>query len=252
MKIQVLSDLHIEGANMSAIPPVGDVLVLAGDVAAYPEMLEEFFYTKVPQEIPVIFVPGNHEHEYQHILKAADMYKQMLKDLPNVTVLQNESVVIDDVVFLGSTLWSNFQAEGMHRREALMDWASIISDFKRIKSDHDYLMPSEMEALSEKSRQYLVSEIERFQGRKIVVVTHFAPSLRSRSPRFEDDSGYGYWVNDMPDLFGKSSLHIHGHVHDSMDYVENGTRVICNPRGHSKQYNLSTNAKFDPCFCVEI
>ena len=29
----------------------------------------------------------------------------------------------------------------------------------------------------------------------------------------------------------RAQLWIHGHTHDSFDYVVNGTRVVCNPRG---------------------
>jgi hypothetical protein len=42
---------------------------------------------------------------------------------------------------------------------------------------------------------------------------------------------------------------IHGHTHDSCDYVEEGTRVVCNPRGYGP---FELNAAFDPILTIEV
>ena len=44
-------------------------------------------------------------------------------------------------------------------------------------------------------------------------------------------------------------LWIHGHMHNSSDYVERGTRVICNPRGYLP---FEPNPEFDPSLIVEV
>ena len=44
---------------------------------------------------------------------------------------------------------------------------------------------------------------------------------------------------------------MHGHTHDSFDYVVRGTRVVCNPRGYAKD-GVNENPAFDPEFVVEI
>jgi hypothetical protein len=46
-------------------------------------------------------------------------------------------------------------------------------------------------------------------------------------------------------------LWVHGHTHDSFDYVVNGTRVVCNPRGYA-QYGVNENPRFDPGFVIDI
>ena len=43
------------------------------------------------------------------------------------------------------------------------------------------------------------------------------------------------FASDLDRLMGKAALWIHGHTHDSFDYVLNGTRVVCNPRGYCKR-----------------
>ena len=44
---------------------------------------------------------------------------------------------------------------------------------------------------------------------------------------------------------------IHGHTHDSFDYVVNGVRVLCNPRGYAKD-GVNENALFDAGLTVEV
>ena len=45
-------------------------------------------------------------------------------------------------------------------------------------------------------------------------------------------------------------LWIHGHTHDSFDYCVNGTRVVCNPRGYSKD-GVNENPLFEPRLVIE-
>lgn len=251
MKIQVLSDLHIEGSSMDAINATGDVLVLAGDIHAYPERLPEFFERKVPADIPVVFVPGNHDHEYLNVHKAAGYFEDLLKEFSNVFVLQNKAIVIDGIQFIGSTLWTDFSSEGWYRKKELKDWASNLPDFRRIESHQGHLTVDEMEQLCNEAKTFIETALNQKQTQKRVVVTHYAPMLKSRSQRYGFKNA-GYWCNELPHLMGHADLWIHGHVHDSSDYYELGTRVICNSRGHCKVFNFSENPKFDPQFFVEI
>lgn len=251
MKIQFMSDLHLEGSSMEAIKPLGDVLVLAGDIYAYPERLPEFFERKVPTDIPVIFVPGNHDHEFLNVHQATGYFELLLSEFSNVTVLQNRDITIEGVQFIGSTLWTDFSSEGWYRKKELKDWASNLPDFQRIVSHQGPLTVDEMEQLSMLAKIYLEGKLKQRQSQKTVVVTHYAPLLKSRSTRY-GFKNVGYWCNELPELMGYADLWIHGHVHDSSDYVELGTRVVANPRGHCKIFNMSENLLFNPDIFVEI
>jgi Icc-related predicted phosphoesterase len=93
---------------------------------------------------------------------------------------------------------------------------------------------------------------EPFAG-PTVVITHHAPSPKSIHPRFEDSLLNACFVSDVERLIAgsRARLWIHGHTHDSFDYVLNGTRVVCNPRGYAKD-GISENPRFDANFLVEI
>ena len=71
-----------------------------------------------------------------------------------------------------------------------------------------------------------------FAGQTIVV-THHAPMRESLAPRYAEDLVSAGFVNHLPTLArAPASLWIHGHTHTSFDYVVEGTRVVCNPRGY--------------------
>lgn len=51
---------------------------------------------------------------------------------------------------------------------------------------------------------------------------------------------------------GKAGLLIHGHMHSSLDYCVNGTRIVANPRGYPHKNGGMESADFDPASIVEI
>ena len=77
MKLQLLSDLHLE-VHPNFVPqaaPDADVLVLAGDIGSYqPGSLLQGEYFGLERfanwPCPVIFVPGNHEYGAQRVASA--------------------------------------------------------------------------------------------------------------------------------------------------------------------------------------
>ena len=51
---------------------------------------------------------------------------------------------------------------------------------------------------------------------------------------------------------GHAALWVHGHMHDSLGYQVNGTRVLCNPRGYQIRDGSTENARFEPGLVIEI
>ncbi|MNF13503.1 hypothetical protein D3C80_2153750 [compost metagenome] len=82
-----------------------------------------------------------------------------------------------------------------------------------------------------------------------MVITHHAPSLRSlrNSPYAGTDLDAAY-ANAWEQLMGPTiNLWVHGHVHESEDYVLAGTRVVCNPRGYPGEAT-----RFDPGLLITV
>ena len=114
MKIQYASDLHLEFAeNKSFIEhggmePVGDVLVLAGDVSYLGDrkMWKRPFWDWCAEHFrETIIVPGNHEF-YGGFDIGRTMADYELEVRPNVRYLNNRSVVLEDTELFFTTLWT--------------------------------------------------------------------------------------------------------------------------------------------------
>jgi DNA polymerase III epsilon subunit-like protein len=72
-----------------------------------------------------------------------------------------------------------------------------------------------------------------------VVVTHFAPSLRSADPRYGLTPGTAGFCNALDDLLALADVWLHGHLHSPSDYVvdtgQRRCRVMANPRGYASK-----------------
>lgn len=64
------------------------------------------------------------------------------------------------------------------------------------------------------------------------MITHHGPHARSVHPNYAGNPLNPAFNSDLSALLPMADLLIHGHVHDSFDYVEGGCRVVANPRGY--------------------
>jgi predicted phosphodiesterase len=69
-----------------------------------------------------------------------------------------------------------------------------------------------------------------------VVVTHFAPSLRSADPRYGLTPGTAGFCNAWDELLDGADLWLHGHLHAPSDYRHRGCRVVANPMGYARSH----------------
>lgn len=247
MKLHILTDLHIEFGDFTPPQTDADVVVLAGDIGLGLSGLR-WAAQRFPDR-PVIYVAGNHEF-YRHDIR---LLEQLRADAPgNVHFLENDSVEIDGVRFLGATLWTDFELFGVAEQYFAMQHArQYMTDFTIIRNAGLRFTPNDALALHTQSRDWLtVMLAEPFDGRT-VVVTHHAPSVQSIHTRYASDLLSAAFASNLETLMGRdrAALWIHGHMHDSFDYEINGTRVLCNPRGYTPD---ALNPAFRADFVVKI
>ena len=253
MKLNILSDLHL---SLGALPMPhndADVIVLAGDLGRPREALA--WASRLDK--PALYVPGNHEFYGGSLDGTVDELRQLCAGT-GVRLLDNDEVVIDGIRVLGSTLWTDFLllGTGEQREAAVRESKRLMRDFSRIRVERGsetIFTPDHCAALFARNAAWLAARLaEPFDG-PTVVITHHAPSRRSIHPRFVDSLINVCFVSDAEHLIDGSRvrLWIHGHTHDSFDYVVNGTRVVCNPRGYSRD-GVNENPAFDPDLIVEV
>ena len=237
MKLLLLSDLHLEFAPFSPPTTDADVVILAGDihpgVKALPWIAENFL------DKPVIYVLGNHEYYGQAIPRLTQKLKELTQG-SNIHVLENDSLVLGDVVFLGCTLWTDFGLFGDPRVAGFYATEGM-NDYKRIRVSPDYrkLRSIDTAGIHFRSRNWLSGQFDLHRGKKIVVVTHHAPSAMSLRPGMEDDILSAASASHLDEFVEKSgiTLWFHGHMHVSADYWIGNTHILCNPRGYVTEPN---------------
>jgi predicted phosphodiesterase len=253
MRLNILSDLHLSLGTMPIPSNDADVVILAGDIAR-PKAAASWAssFTK-----PVLYVLGNHEFYGSTIVGAVDELTRLCAGT-SIRVLDNDEAIIDGVRFLGTTLWTDFLlfGEGEKRLEGIREAVSSMYDFSKIragKGGEDNFTPAHSAALFERNARWLEGKLAEPYAGPTVVITHHAPSPKSIHPRFADSLLNACFVSDAERLIdGRlARLWIHGHTHDSFDYVLNGTRVVCNPRGYVRN-GVTENRRFDANFRVEV
>jgi Icc-related predicted phosphoesterase len=204
--------------------------------------------TRFP-DIPVIYVPGNHEF-YHHDIELIDELKAKTPD--NIHVLDDDQVVIGGVRFLGSILWTDFALFGeADKFFAIHTARQRMTDFSIIQNHGQRFTPEDAIRLHTASRDWLTAMLaEPFAG-KTVVITHHAPSSQSVHPRYAHDLLTPAFASNLESLMDgdRAALWVHGHMHESFDYEVDGTRVVCNPRGYAPK---ALNPGFLPDWTIMI
>jgi predicted phosphodiesterase len=280
MKIQLLSDLHLEAhPHWVAQPAAGaDLLVLAGDIGSYQpgsQLVDaDFglgqFSPQAGWPTPVIFVPGNHEYDGLDFDTAHARLRETCERL-GLIWLERESVVLSGVRFVGTTLWSDFDALGptadvIPTRTGADPGVNALAQLlkardKAFRAANYYLRKTLTTRQGEPwladglREQALVCQAwlrdalaQPFDG-STVVVTHFAPSLLSADPRYGRTPGTAGFCNALDDLLPLAQWWLHGHLHAPSHYTHHGCHVVANPLGYARK---NEQAAFRPDFTIEI
>jgi len=245
LKIQLLSDLHLEYASFKPSQIGADIIVLAGDIAVGAEGV---LWAKQAFDMPVIYVTGNHEfHDAAFTMGEHMAMMKQVADGSNVTVLDNESVEFSGVRFVGSTMWSDVEKA----------YSVLFCDIDRISVDENSYGPVHFskeyqQNLFENNRNWLKSELEKPFVGKTVVVTHHAPSWKSLHEQHAGSPWNPCFMTDLEEVMSGVDVWMHGHTHNSFDYSLDRTRVVCNPRGYPNDIIGFENSEFDAGKIVEV
>ena len=258
MKLQLLSDLHLETEAFDPQPaPGAELLVLAGDIDASWAAFERF----AGWPVPVLFVAGNHEFDGRELDAAWPALRAIARQL-GWTLLECGSTVLTDrggqrLRFVGSIRWSDFDLFGAQKQAAAMRAAAYFMKLMQATRHGQAFDAAGVREEALACRAWLAEELRQpAQGRwdKTVVVTHFAPSVRSADPRFGTQPGTASFCNADDDLLAHADLWLHGHLHCRHDYQvareqSAPTRVVCQARGLQRK---GETAGYDAAKLIEI
>ncbi|CAM5788387.1 metallophosphoesterase [Rhizobacter fulvus] len=261
MRLQLLSDLHLErDPSFQPKPaPAVDALVLAGDIGSYQagsRLSDDDFglarFSPLRPGAPwpvVLYVPGNHEFDGLDFDATTARLKRVCADL-GITWLERETVTLGGARFIGTTLWSDFDAfasaaikptEQAKRRDKAFRAANFYLRRFTTLRDGQPMLAEAIRELSLDCQAWLRAALAQPFDGTTIVVTHFAPSLRSADPRYGLTPGTAGFCNAMDDWLPQADLWLHGHLHCANDYLAQGEagarpyrcRVVANPLGYA-------------------
>jgi len=278
MKIAIASDLHLEfGDLVFENTENADVLILSGDICVAADITQhdphnimgheyrsnryhDFFQRCAENFKHVIYILGNHEHYHSDFVGTVAHFKNVLSYLDNVHVLEKEIMVIDDVTFIGGTLWTDMNNGD---ELTLYHMTSMMNDFRCItNSDRlvNYKAYEQINGVDNREKPIFKTRVAKFspedaaqdhaqmkgyireivqdkKDQKFVVCGHHAPSAKSTHQQYAHDTIMnGGYVSDMDQFIldhPQIRLWTHGHTHHVFDYVIGSTQIVCNPRGYT-------------------
>jgi len=244
MKLQIMSDIHNEFGPMNISNAGARVLILAGDVgiAHKPGTYAGFIEEACRNFEHVIMVMGNHEHYNGDIEYSAGLIRKNIK-AKNFHLLDNSSFILDDITFIGATLWADI--DPMYEATIYQQ----MNDFRIIAKGKEPFSTKNYVEEFNRSEKFITSALNDSTG-KVVVVTHHSPTMKAADEYRGSilNSAYG---SDLTALMFKNTipLWVHGHTHLNMNYMIGDTQVLCNPRGY---VGYELNWSFNPDLIVEV
>lgn len=283
MRIKLVSDLHLEFSDINIQNDNNyDVLILSGDIMIAEDLhdhpvvpsIYEYgsfaelgrkqkrvatfrdFLKRCSFQFPnTIYVAGNHEFYHGKWKRTLTVLSEECAKFPNVYFLEAGSKKIDDVTFIGGTLWTDMNKGDPLTLHAVRD---MMNDFRIIKKEEEgytNLKPHDTVLRHRHTLGYIKSVVAERPDEKFVVCTHHSPSFQSVSEQYKNEtlmngayhSDLSEFILDRPQI----KLWTHGHTHHPFDYMIGETRVVCNPRGYESD-GYSENSGWNPNILLEI
>jgi predicted phosphodiesterase len=235
-KFQIVSDLHIEYKNdeipdpLTLITPSAEILILAGDIGSLYkyEQLKGFLEKLCIYFKTVLYVPGNHEFymvPYNNLYKPlpfSDLVDRLFlleKSIDNLFILNQSSVIINNICITGCTLWSKVEINIPHFIVRINGMTNKLYE-QKYSNDLKYI---------QKMINYCKSN-----KLQMLVVTHHCPTYDVLSDKRVNDKYVSLYVSRLDHLLTSSNVHtwVAGHTHRNFDFVTNGgTRLVSNQKG---------------------
>jgi DNA repair exonuclease SbcCD nuclease subunit len=243
-KIYYGSDLHLEFHRCDFDIPTGDILILAGDIftpndvfgAKAAKYAHEFFKIVSEKFKFVYLILGNHEHYYGDIFETRVEAESMLSKYSNIVILDGESVIHEDIAIFGGTLWTNYDNKNpvamMAAKSAMNDFNYIGFSESRWSTKGRKLTPDDVYKENQNYRKLIHNFISNNADKKMIVVTHHAPSYACKNSYRSDYLDSAYYNTGLNELFERDITWIHGHVHTRYEMKLGDGMVMSNPRGY--------------------
>jgi len=248
--IRFVSDLHQPRTGYKLPVMEGEdslTLVVAGDIDDGHDGLS-FVEDCCARHKHVVLVLGNHEFHLSEYHETQEFWTAAASRIDNLHVLNPGMVELEGIVFIGATLWTDVNKNdwfSKQRIKNMKDFDGYITVRNKWNGEKRLFNPNDCLSIHEAELHFIKQNLLGCKGKKIVVVSHFAPLPACSAPAFKRDPYYPFFFSDLESVFRdyEFTAWIHGHLHSTVALKDiYGKDVHCNPKGNSNY----ANETFDP------
>jgi predicted phosphohydrolase len=234
LRLQYASDLHLEFPEnkefMRGFPlqPVGDVLVLTGDIVPFAIMYknQDFFSYVADHFKTTYWLPGNHEYYHFDIAEKSGVLHENIRS--NVFLVNNTSVVHENVKLIFSTLWSHISLGHQWQIER------NLNDFNLIKHKGYRFFAEQYNQLHSESLAFIQNYLNK-KEEKMAVFTHHCPTFLNYPEQYKGDVLNEAFAVELHDLIEASEIAywVYGHHHtNTPEFTIGNTKLTTNQLGY--------------------
>lgn len=235
IKIQYASDLHLEFSEnrefikQYPLQPVGDILILAGDIVPFSVMdKHKDFFNYVSDHFEATYwLPGNHEYYGFDISTKSGVLNEKIRS--NLYLVNNTSVDHDDKRLIFSTLWSHISDGNQWQIERSMN------DFHLIKYGKYRFSSEKYNTLHKTSLAFIQDELKSAKESNIAVFTHHCPTFLNYPEQYKGDILNEAFAVELFDVIESSNIDYwaYGHHHSNIpEFSIGNTKLITNQLGY--------------------
>lgn len=245
MYIQVVSDLHLNCNSDYSVDKYlncnSEILVLNGDICSlyYYDKLVTFIKSIHNKFKYIIYIPGNHEYYKPKDMNTHTSFTILYSKLDklsdrfnNLHVLDNTSIIIDNILFSGCTLWSHSYTP--------------LPPFVKIKGFNQSIYNQKNKV----SINFIKDSIYYAKQNKLkhVIISHYPPSKICSKNISKNDRYRSLYYNNLDFLFSNEITWIYGHTHYNINKIVENTHLVSNQYGKKGKYGNNYN----PSFRIEL
>jgi predicted phosphohydrolase len=237
MKIQYCSDLHLEFPlnkdfiEINPLIPVGDILILAGDIVPFENMdlAKDFFRFCSDSFKETYWIAGNHEYYYGTLDGRVSAFKEEI--MKNVFLVNNYTIERENLRIIFSTLWTKISPEmSFFVKKGL-------NDYRIIRDGNLFFTVDRCNYLFDENISYIRKAVEIDDKKKNIVVTHHVPTYQNYPQEYLNSSINEAFATDLDDFIESANIHswIFGHHHRNIPpFIIGGTNLLTNQLGYVK------------------
>lgn len=235
LRIQYASDLHLEFPQnrsylkKNPIQPVGDILVLAGDIVPFTELKKHNdFFSYVADHFEFTYwLPGNHEYYYFDLATKCGVINEKIRE--NIFLVNNTCAIHGGITILFSTLWSQISIANRWQVERSMN------DFHLIQFNGSRFTAEQYNSLHFEGLDFIMGAIRGLSMEKVVVFSHHCPTFLNFPEQYKGDVLNEAFATELYDFITLSGIAYwgYGHHHSNIpDFYIGNTQLITNQLGY--------------------